>query len=111
MISIRNLNSYIPSSSTQNSFPPKKNTPISPEPQQITKNELILTASSLSKYTEIAESNFQNTRSSTQSDAITNIRKDSLSFSTLSAISQYTRNANLEQIEKANAMLSVSLYA
>ena len=102
MINIQNLNSYI---STNGAI--KHSLKHSSRPQEALEklhaSDEHRRGQSLRQYSEIAEENQQNKP--------TFSNKDNLSYSTQTAINQYTRNANLDMIEKTNELLGLSVYA
>ncbi len=103
MVSVLNLNSYIPPNATQNNFSQKKIGVTNSIPEKISPIEAISTQGSLNQYIEIAQENQNNKQSF--------VKRENLSYSAASALNQYTNNANLERTERTNMMLGLSLYA
>ena len=102
MISIHNSSNPIVSSSSISRV--LKPTPRLHEKNPETESESInKTTNKLRQYSEIAEESQQKQSYFTP--------QAKLPYSTLSAINQYTHNANLEHIEKTNELLGLSIYA
>jgi len=103
MISIGNFNNPVTSSRGLQNLTNKNLRPPEIKPTNLTEDNLDKSKQSLKLYTELSETSHHN-----QSN---NLFRDNLSYSSLTAINQYTKNYNLERTENTNRLIGLSIYA